>query len=271
MNTLVNFKKNTEKIFEIAKDKDLNGREISLLMAINELSDNEINSCFASNDTLGNMVNLSANRISYVLKCLAQKGLIVLTYAPKGQPVTVNGKNYVNYRLIRLNLPLIANDKTPLTENDNPPLSKTVTNNTKNNNTKNNNINLSKEKVINKNKIAPKIKTKKRDKRDSQYAALFKYAMILIKNRKSIGNKHAYAFTIVKNWLKAGLNTVEKVKKDQNQHNSFRSNQVIIEKVPESIKKQQALQANNDKKPKTKDSDEKIMSDITYLMQKLMN
>ena len=77
MNTLLDFKKNTKKIFEVAKDKNLNGREMALLVAINDLSDNDINSCFASNDTLENMINFSANRISYVL-CLAQKGLITL-------------------------------------------------------------------------------------------------------------------------------------------------------------------------------------------------
>ena len=199
MNTLLDFKKNTEKIFELAKKQNLNGREIALLIAINDLSDNEINSCFASNDTLGKMINLSPNRISYVLKCLAQKGLIILQYVPKGQNVTINGKNYVNYRLIKLNL--------SLTGNSNIPLSKTVTNDTKSKTTKNNKTNNLSSKTMDKpSKRSKKVKVKKIVKRDKTHTELFNYAMKLIKGKKSIGNKKTYAFTIVKNRLKTGLN-----------------------------------------------------------------
>ena len=265
MTTLVDFKNNTEKIFEIAENNELTPSEINMLLVINLLSDNEKAICFASNKTLAQKVNLSANRVSYVLKCLAQKRLIILNYAPKGRIININGKDYINYRFIKLNLPLIADDNTPLIADDNPPLSQTITNKTKNNKTKNNKTNLSSKTMDNNVKKKQKVKSKKKLQREikTKHKKLFKYAMELIKNRKSVGNKKAYALTIVINWLKAGLNTVEKVEEDKAKHSQIKSNHVFIEKVPSCI---------NAKGTKTNEKvDPQIYADIDRLMAKLCN
>ena len=260
MNTLSDFKKNTEKIFEIAKDKDLTPSEINLLMVINLLSDNEKEVCFASNKTLAQKVNLSANRITYILKDLAQKGLITLNYAPKGQTLNINGKNYVSYRLIKLNLPIITDNDTPIIVDNETSSLQTMINKTKSKTTKNNKTNSLSSKTMDR---QCKDKPKKTIKRDKTHSKLFDYAMSLIENKKSIGNKKAYAFTIVKNWLKAGLNTVEKVEEDKAKNSQRKSSKpVFVEKVP-----------NWNSKPQVKSETElkKLNNDIDRLMAKLCN
>ena len=251
MKTLSDLKNNTETIFDIAKDKELTPSEINLLLVINLLSDNDKEVCFASNKTLAQKVNLSASRVTYILKDLAQKGLIILSYAPQGQVLNINGKDYVNYRLIKLNLPLIADNETPSLQ--------TMTNKTKNKSTKNKSTKyLSSKTMDRQGKDKIKDKTKTTVKRDNTHSEMYQYAMQLIQERKDIGNKVKYALVMVKNWKKNGIQSVEELKNNRQPV----SNKVFIEKVPEYI---------TNKQPEIKQASQETLQDIDRLMAKLCN
>lgn len=251
MNTLKNFKDNVAKIFN---NDDLSTTEISALIAIELLADNEQGVCFASNNKLAGMLNVSSNRISHVISSLAAKGMISLQYEQKGKALNVNDKQYLTYRLIK---PLVENNNTPIVKNNNTPLLKITTKSTKNKSTKNKSTNnLSTSNVDN------KVNTKKKLQREikTKHKKLFNYAMTLIQDRKSVGSKNAYALTIVINWLKAGLNTVEKVQEDKAKHHQVKSSKsVFVEKVPEYITKQ----------PVVKPASQETLNDINRLKAKL--
>ena len=248
------FFKVDKDIFTVVKDNNLTGSEFELLIALISLSDNEQGVCFASNKTLGKLINKSEKYVSRIISKLVLKQVISLKLIQKGTKININNKDYTTYRLIKVGVAQM--DNTPLIQMDNQSrLKETKTKKTKINN-------LSSKTMDKQSKTTKKVKSVNNDKRDKIHKELFNYAMQLIQDKKSIGNKKAYAFTIVKNWLKAGLNTVEKIQEDKAKNHQVKSSKpVFVEKVPEYITKQ----------PIVKQASQETINEIDHLMTKLCN
>lgn len=266
MNTLKKFKDNIENILNVAEEKDLSGREIAMLVAIVDLSDNEKEQCFASNATISKKINLSPNRVSSTLKKLEDKDLVSMEHFRKGTNIEVNDKNYLVYRTI------VFNNKQPLTENGKGylpktvegVLPKTVTKSTKSNTTKNNNTNnLSKADSIKKAKeVAEKDNAREIPQTKSEYDRMLEYAIEQTKERPNIGSVNAYARMIVKNWFRNGLTTLEAVKQSMNKTVTVKPR--FEEKLPSWAINSQAT-SNTENNNQTETS----MKEIERLMNKI--
>lgn len=273
-NTLKKFKNNIENILNIAQEKNLNGREISMLVAIVDLQDNDQEQCFASNTTLAQKVNLSPNRVSATLRKLERKQLVKMEHYRQGTSLTVNEKNYLVYRTITFNhqtqpdvTPLTENDKGGLPKTVRGVLPKTVTKSTKVNSTNSKYTkNLSKDDSVNNHPVV----AKQDAERDSEYQKMLQLALEQTKQRKNIGSIHAYAKMIVKNWFKDGLTTLQAVKDTLGHAHNAKPH--FEEKLPSWATDPQVQTVPDDETTATTSAtaqNKQVQADIQALMNKI--
>lgn len=257
-----NFFKVPTSYFRAVLDNDLSGSEALTLLAITAMADNDENVCFASNDHLAMLANLSGNRVSRLVTSLKKKETIEVKQYRKGINIQINGVSYLAYRLIKptyqnnytqtkttvkndnsKNKAVVKNDNNPLVKNDKTPLLKSTTNHTKENNTK---INYTKSLSTNTDNRDTKVVENdnsgnsqvREDDKSNKYQALFDYALEKVKERKAkgsmIANINAYARVMTKNWLKQGLTTPEMVEESMSKGNySSRGNHAkFVENLP---------------------------------------
>lgn len=73
------------KLFEIAKDNNLNYGEFKLLVYIILMSDNDLQACFAANKRIGEDLGISKAYVSTRISSLKSKGLVKITTFPNGK------------------------------------------------------------------------------------------------------------------------------------------------------------------------------------------
>lgn len=291
---------NTNKFFKVPTsffntvlDNDLSGSEALTLLAITAMADNDENVCFASNDHLGVLSNLTGNRVSRLVTSLKKKKTIEVKQYRKGTNIQINGVSYLAYRLIKptyqnnytqvkttvknnntQNKTVVNMDNNPLVEMNNNPLLESTTNHTKKNNTKRNNTkSLSKTNSVNTNRVVQNDDSKNNqvrdDKSNSKYKDLFDYALEKAKERKAkgsmIANVKAYARVMAKNWIKQGLTTPEMVEENMSKV-GYRYQSRYTEKMPswyvQNDNSKGQIKSNNIDKQST-------MADIERLKAKL--
>lgn len=280
--------------FKAVLDNDLSGSEALTLLAITAMADNDENVCFASNDHLAMLANLSGNRVSRLVTSLKKKETIEVKQYRKGTNIKINGVSYLAYRLIKptyqnnytqakttennnsKNKAVVKSDNNPLVKKDNTPLLDSTTNHTKKNNTKiNNTKSLSKTNSINTNRVVQNDDSNNIQKRDDEktnkYQTLFDYALEKVKERKAkgsmIANVKAYARVMAKNWVKQGLTMPEMVKESMSKSSyKYQSRPKYNENMPswyvENDNTKGQIKSNNSDKQST-------IADIERLKAKL--
>lgn len=283
-NDLKNVVNNFTIVFTDAQSHNLSSAEITLLCALNLLCDNDQSACFASNETLAKMTNLSSSRISHLLQQLLTKKLIVMKHFKAGKDFCLQNKTYHIFRLIYLNLQsksnetpqknqqgVAKNDHTPLAKNDNTPLLKIATNTTKKNITKHNTTNLSYKKHVVSSHNKRQKNNPKPSKREilqmiNNHQDIYNYALSKIANTDRIIFKDKYALRMLIEWLKKGLHTLAQVQAFETQKSTHQTT-VYHEKMPDWWYQKDYHKET----PRSQAELKKINRDIDVLMAKLIN
>lgn len=209
-------------IMQRAEKLNVRGSDFELLIKILVKSNNTLGGCWASNKTLGESLKMNFATISRKISKLIRKGLLKVEYlftnGKRGKKMTINGKEYLVYRVL-----------TP---------------------------NVKKEEKSNEKSIQKQNDSKKHKK--TSYQELFQKAIEKAKQRKDVRNINAYARGVVKQWKKQGIFNLEQLAKyEEVQRNTTKSRNRIVEKLPSwaqqndvQVKKTQPLENKNIEKTK---------------------
>lgn len=284
--TLKSYKDTNDYIFEIAENKDLKPSEIALLFAINSLSDNDKELCFASNKIIAKKINLSVDRTSRLINGLKKKNIIKVRTFKIAQSITINDTPYSIYRLISIvmnNDSMCEDNNTPSytqregvgTDNVTPSV-QTTNKSTKRKSTNYNSTNLSKPESRTRNTEAENTESankgkEREDNSNSETQALFDYALDKIRDNSKIGDKASYAKVMVKNWLKQGIKSVDDLEismtKTTKTTKTTSQRPRIVEKMPYWYS---AENKNNRAETHTdKTENDRILEDIEKLKEKI--
>lgn len=283
MTTLKNYKDTNDYIFEIAEKKDLKPSEIALLFAINSLSDNDKELCFASNKVIAKKINLSVDRTSRLINGLKKKNIIKVQTFKTAKSIIINETPYSIYRLITIvmNNDTLSQDNDSMCADNNTSsyvqhegvgtdnvtlLVQTTNKSTKSNSTNYNSTkNLSKTESGTRNTDnANKTSSEREDNSKSESQVLFDYALDKIKDNSRIGDKASYAKVMVRNWEKQGIKSINDLK---NSMTKINTRPKFVENMPSWY----CQQSNTESQSKSDDNRDKqsVVADIARLKTKL--
>lgn len=275
MTTLKNYKDTNDYIFEIAETKDLKPSEIALLFAINSLSDNDKELCFASNKIIAKKINLSVDRTSRLINGLKKKNIIKVQTFKIAQSIIINETPYSIYRLITIvmNNDTLSQDNDSMCADNNTSSyvqregvgtdNVTLSVQTTNKSTKKKSTNYNSTKNLSKTDNANKESKEREDNSKSENQALFDYALDKIKDNSRIGDKARYAKVMVRNWEKQGIKSIPDL---ENSMTKVNSKPKFVENMPSWY----CQQDNTENQSKSDDKDKRsVVADIKRLKDKL--